>query len=88
MSKLFKGKLQKPTPVVPKRFPDHNIGNRLDLYRRSLDMKGFVFCKHIGISQGSYSDLKNGNSNPSCQTIINIINLGECDIIWLLTGNK
>jgi len=88
MSKLFKGKLPPPKPVAAKKYPNHNIGSRLELYRKSLEMKGFQFSKHIGISQGSYSDLKNNRSSPSCNTIIQIINLGECDIIWLLTGKK
>jgi len=88
MAKLFKGKLP-PLPVVPKsKYPGNNIGNRLELYCRSLDMKGSGFSKHIGISQGSYSDLKNNKSHPSCLTIISIIKLGECDIIWLLTGKE
>lgn len=90
-NELFKGKLPPPPPVIKfkkKRLPSNCIGDRLELYRKFLDIRAYVFSKHLGISQGSYSDLKNGKSLPSCATIINIIERGECDIIWLLTGKK
>jgi len=92
MEKKYQGELIAPPPVVvhekPIKYPNKTIGNRLELYRRSLGMRSYEFAKHLNISQGSYSDLKNENSFPSCQTIINIINLGECNIVWLLTGKK
>jgi len=88
---LFKGVLP-PAPIPPKpkrlKLSDNNVGDRLELYRKFLDVRAYVFSKRLGISQGSYSDLKSNKSLPSCQTIINIIELGECDIIWLLTGRK
>jgi len=90
-NELFKGVIPpKPEPPKPKRpkLPDNLIGDRLELYRKFLDIKGYVFSKHLDISQGSYSDLKNNKSLPSCATIIKIVELGECDIIWLLTGRK
>jgi len=88
---LFKGILP-PKPPQPKprilKLPDNNIGDRLELYRKFLGVRGYAFSKHLGISQGSYSDQKNNRSLPSCATIVNIIKLGECDIVWLLTGQK
>jgi hypothetical protein len=90
-SELFKGKLPPPpTPPKPKKakLPDNDIGSRLELYRKFLNIKGYEFSKHLSISQGSYSDLKNNKSQPSCDTICKIIQLGECDIVWLLTGKK
>jgi len=88
--KQFEGELITLPPVIlkPKKYSNKTIGNRLELYRRSVGMKSYEFAKHLNISQGSYSDLKNDNSCPSCATIINIINLDECNIIWLLTGKK
>ena len=88
---LFKGKLPPPPPIVKfkkKKLPSNCVGDRLELYRKFLGVRAYVFSAHIGISQGSYSDLKSGKSLPSCGTIIKIIELGECDIIWLLTGRK
>lgn len=88
---LFKGIIPpKPEPPKPKKIapPVNTIGDRLELYRKFLNVRGYVFSKHIGISQGSYSDLKNNRSLPSCATIVKIIEAGECDIIWLLTGRK
>ncbi len=88
---LFVGNLPPiPEPPKPKRLklPDNLIGDRLELYRKYLNIKGYAFSGHIGISQGSYSDLKNNKSLPSCATIVKIIELEECDIVWLLTGRK
>jgi len=88
---LFKGELPPPPPAPrPKivKLAHSLVGHRLELYRKSLGMKGYIFCTHIGVSQGSYSDLKNNKSLPSCNTITNIINLEECCICWLLTGRK
>ncbi len=87
---LFKGNLPPPKPVKLKRqtMPDSKVGHRLELYRKFMDVRAYEFSAHLGISQGSYSDLKSGKSLPSCGTIIKIIELGECDIIWLLTGKK
>ena len=75
---LFKGGLL-PTKI---------IGDRFELYRKFLGLKGYRFAKHLGISPGSYSDLKNNRSFPSYNTICNIIILGECDLEWLLMGKK
>ena len=88
MSKLFQGKLPPPPKSIRTKHPSNDIGARLELYRRFLGLKGYEFCKLIGISQGSYSDLKNGKSLPSCGTIQKIIKRNQCDIIWLLTGKK
>ena len=90
-NELFNGVLPpKPEPPKLKRYklPDNHIGDRLELYRKFLKFKGYEFSVHIGISQGSYSDLKNNKSHPSCSTIVKIIELEECNIIWLLTGRK
>jgi len=85
---LFMGKL----PPIPKpkklKFPDNLVGDRLELYRKFLEVRAYTFSAHLGISQGSYSDLKNNKSLPSCATIQKIIKLKECDIVWLLTGQK
>ena len=90
-NELFAGVIP-PVPEPPKlkrkTLLNNLIGDRLELYRKFLDVKGYVFSKHLDISQGSYSDLKNNKSLPSCTTIVKIIELEECDIIWLLTGRK
>lgn len=82
---LFKGKL---APKYQPLKPNKKIGDRLELYRKFLNMKAYTFCIHIGISQGSYSDLANNKSLPSCGTLANIARREECDLKWLLTGKK
>lgn len=64
------------------------IGKRLRAFRKSLPMKGHQFAHHIGISQGSLSDIENCNSDPSASTIAKIATKTNCDIYWLLTGKK
>jgi len=90
-TKLFQGELPPaPPPPIPKskHLPDRTVGNRLEQYRKSKDIRAYEFCIHLGISQGSYSDLKNNKSLPSCTTIQKIIRLNEVCIVWLLTGIK
>lgn len=82
--KLFKGETPIPKPI---QYPDSEIGERLRLFRKSLDMKGVAFSKHIKISQGSLSELENGKTLPRANTLINLYRQG-CDIHWLLTGEK
>ena len=91
LKELFKGELPPPPPapiIKIEKLPDNLIGQRLELYRMFLGMKAFKFAKHLRISQGSYSDLKNNKSLPGCLTIVKIIKLEECCIVWLLTGRE
>jgi len=63
-----------------------NIGDRLKLWRTRNGMKGYQLAESIRISQGSLSEIENGKSLPSAQTIIKLMNLEGLDISWLLTG--
>ncbi len=78
-----------PVPTAPK-YPSNGLGDRLDLYRHCLGLKGYQFAKHLGISQGSYSDIKHNKSLPSCNTIIKLYEVEEnlLTIKWILTGKK
>ncbi len=81
--KLFTGKFDF---IVPRKH-DKEIGDRLRLFRRSRAATLQEFGKDVDISQGSLSDLENGNSLPSATTLISLYHAG-CDIHWLLTGDR
>lgn len=49
--------------------------------------KEYKFAKQIKISQGSLSDILNGNSSPSAETLVRIHNRGKINMIFLLTGD-
>ena len=62
------------------------IGNRIRDYRDSKNVKIAVFAKQIGISQGSLSDIENGKTKPSADTLAKIVRHTDIDAAWLLTG--
>jgi len=62
------------------------VGQRLKFWRTRKGMKGNQLAKAIKISQGSLSEIENGKSMPSAQTIIKLMGQEGMDIAWLLTG--
>lgn len=82
---LFKG--QQEIAHKPTKFPDNDIGERLKLFRKTrYKMTLAELSSKIAVSQGSLSDLENGNSLPSATTLRGLYYAG-CDINWLLTGD-
>ena len=78
----MKGKTRAPhSGVVPV------VHFRIKAWRQFKKLKGFQVCKLIKVSQGSYSDIESGKSYPSAQTLTNMINYSDLNIIWLLTGD-
>lgn len=49
-------------------------------------MKAYELAKQIKLSQGSLSDIENGKTNPSAQTIVNFLKYTNINLHWLLTG--
>ena len=64
------------------------MGQRLKLWRTRKRMKGIQLARSISISQASLSEIENGKSLPSVQTITNLMKLEGMDIFWLLTGEE
>ena len=62
------------------------IGCRLRESRKVLGLNLVTFSEKLGISAGSVSDIENGKTTPSAETIINILRNTEIDVEWLLTG--
>lgn len=64
------------------------IGLRIREYRRSKGVKVADFAILIGISQGSLSDIENGKTKPSAETLASIVRHTDIDSRWLLTGGE
>lgn len=84
-TKLFTGKWERPIGVVKNSKTD--IGQRLRYFRKTRFNKAVELADELSISQGSLSELENGNSLPSASTLQNLYHAGCC-INWLLTGEE
>ena len=62
------------------------FGERIKKYRLYKGLKGIEFCKIIGISSGSFSDIENEKTKPSADTIASIVKNTDINPYWLLTG--
>lgn len=62
------------------------IGKRIREYRQNKGVKVADFAALIGISQGSLSDIENGKTKPSAETLASIVRNTDIDATWLLTG--
>lgn len=61
-------------------------GPRIRMWRKKADMKAYQLARQIKLSQGSLSDIENGKSNPSAETIVHFMKYTDIDIFWMLTG--
>ncbi len=61
-------------------------GERLRKWRKSLPLKSYELAKTIRISPASLSDIENGNSLPSANTLTKLFLNTNVNIIWVLTG--
>jgi len=66
------------------------VGKRLRAEIEGIygNRREFVFAKQIGISQGSLSDILNGKSSPSAETLMRIATHTTIGVTWLLIGLK
>lgn len=62
------------------------IGERIQIYRKALGLKGKQFAAIIGISGGSLSDLENDKTKPKADTLESIVLKTDVNSMWLLTG--
>jgi len=62
------------------------IGPRIRELRKMKGANVTNFAEIIGISQGSLSDIENGKTNPSADTLASIVRKTDIDAGWLLTG--
>ena len=64
------------------------VGERLRSFRRSLNKRQNVLAKELGISPLSLSRMENSTRYPDVELLSKIAKQYDCDLHWLLTGNK
>lgn len=62
------------------------IGNRVKMVRKEIPLTLTDFGGRIGITAASLSNIENGKTNPSDQTIRSICREFKVNEIWLRTG--
>ena len=65
---------------------DNFLGDRLKHYRKSKEMTLVELSDIIGIKHSSLSNIENNKTKPSTDTLANLCERTDIDIIWLLTG--
>ncbi|HIW31785.1 MAG TPA: helix-turn-helix domain-containing protein [Candidatus Paenibacillus intestinavium] len=63
-----------------------NIGENIRKLRKKIELTQIEFAKQIGVSQGTLSDIEQGNCNPSIETLMSIHERCRVSIHWLLKG--
>jgi len=61
-------------------------GKRIRLWRKARGLQNQQLAKMLKISQGSLSDIENGNSDPSAKTIKSFYLRTDINVAWMLTG--
>lgn len=64
------------------------IGENIRKLRKMAGLTQIEFAKEIGISQGTLSDIEQGNCNPSVDTALSIHRRFDVDLDWLLKGEQ
>jgi transcriptional regulator with XRE-family HTH domain len=62
------------------------VGKRLRTFRKSTGLNVSGFAKKIKIGLGTLSELENGISAPSAQTLANLYFYTDINIPWILTN--
>lgn len=64
------------------------IGLRIKNRRKELRLTQTDIKAAVGISSGNISDIENGNRLPAASTLVQLANILECSIDWMLTGKS
>ncbi|OMF32259.1 hypothetical protein BK133_14650 [Paenibacillus sp. FSL H8-0548] len=65
-----------------------NVGENIKKLRKQIELTQVEFSKQIGVSQGTLSDIEQGNCNPSIETLVSIQERYNVSFNWLLKGYK
>lgn len=64
-----------------------DIAERIEKFRKSLDLSRKVFCNRIGVNYGTFMSVVGGRySEPSAKLVKAIVDNLSADATWLLTG--
>ena len=64
------------------------IGTNIRKLRKLNNLSQVEFSSHIGISQGNLSEIEQGNSNPSLDTLLTIKSRFKCSIDELTSSEE
>lgn len=63
------------------------IGTRIKERRKELNLTQLEIKQKVGISSGNMSDIEHGNRLPSAPTLVQLAEVLECSVDYILTGN-
>lgn len=63
------------------------IGKRIKERRKELNLTQLDIKDKVGISAGNISDIERGNRLPAAGTLVQLANVLDCTIDYILTGN-
>ena len=66
----------------------HHIVERIELYRKKLNLSQKELCKKCNIIDTTYSSWKNRNRLPSIEDIIKLTTELNISLEWLITGKE
>lgn len=64
------------------------IGNRIKERRKELSLTQIDIKEKTGISSGNMSDIERGNRLPAATTLVQLSDVLQCSIDYLLTGKS
>lgn len=62
------------------------IGNRIKERRKELNLTQLDIKEKVGISSGNISDIERGNRLPAATTLVQLAQVLDCSIDYILTG--
>lgn len=62
------------------------IGNRIKERRKELNLTQLDIKERVGISSGNISDIERGNRLPAAATLVQLAQVLDCSIDYILTG--
>lgn len=64
------------------------VGNRIKNRRKELNLTQLEIKEKTGISSGNMSDIERGNRLPAASTLVQLSEILQCSIDWILTGKS
>ena len=64
------------------------IGNRIKEKRKELNLTQLDINNKVGISSGNISDIERGNRLPAATTLVQLSDVLDCSIDYILTGKS
>lgn len=64
------------------------IGNRIKERRKELNLTQLDIKEKVGISSGNMSDIEHGNRLPAAATLVQLAEVLECSVDYILTGTS